>query len=68
MAYYTSDIWSVGVLSYVLLTGESPFLGEDDEDTLENIQYVNNNLETLAELASPEATRFVSLIFKKDPR
>ena len=27
----TTDMWSVGVLSYVLLSGLSPFLGEDNQ-------------------------------------
>ena len=26
-----TDMWSVGVLSYVLLSGLSPFLGEDNQ-------------------------------------
>ena len=27
----TTDMWSVGVISYVLLSGLSPFLGEDNQ-------------------------------------
>ena len=29
-----SDMWSVGVLSYVLLSGYSPFLASGDGDTI----------------------------------
>uniref|UniRef100_A0A0R3PB19 Protein kinase domain-containing protein n=1 Tax=Angiostrongylus costaricensis TaxID=334426 RepID=A0A0R3PB19_ANGCS len=32
-----TDMWSVGTLTYVLLTGISPFHGDDDNETLANI-------------------------------
>uniref|UniRef100_A0A8C2TZE7 Myosin light chain kinase family member 4 n=1 Tax=Coturnix japonica TaxID=93934 RepID=A0A8C2TZE7_COTJA len=31
------DMWSVGVIAYMLLSGLSPFLGDDDNETLNNI-------------------------------
>ena len=31
---HVSDMWSVGVLSYVLLSGYSPFLASGDGDTI----------------------------------
>jgi len=33
----TTDMWSVGVITYVLLSGLSPFLGADNQDTYNNI-------------------------------
>ena len=33
----TTDIWSVGVITYVLLSGLSPFLGADHAETFDNI-------------------------------
>ena len=35
---YASDMWSVGVICYILVSGNSPFLGDDDDDTMSNIQ------------------------------
>uniref|UniRef100_A0A7M5UTU5 Protein kinase domain-containing protein n=1 Tax=Clytia hemisphaerica TaxID=252671 RepID=A0A7M5UTU5_9CNID len=32
-----SDLWSVGVITYILLSGISPFIGDDDNDTLMNV-------------------------------
>lgn len=35
---YASDMWSVGVICYILVSGNSPFLGDDEDDTMANIQ------------------------------
>lgn len=37
VGFYT-DMWSVGVLSYILLSGLSPFGGENDEETLRHVK------------------------------
>ncbi|TRY90328.1 hypothetical protein DNTS_015224 [Danionella cerebrum] len=37
----STDIWPVGVLTYLCLTGVSPFAGENDRDTLLNIRNYN---------------------------
>ncbi|ESO91797.1 hypothetical protein LOTGIDRAFT_121777 [Lottia gigantea] len=37
VGFYT-DMWAVGVLAYVLLSGLSPFAGEDDLETLQNVK------------------------------
>lgn len=34
---FPTDMWSLGVISYMLLSGLSPFLGDDDSETLNNI-------------------------------
>ncbi|XP_041422200.1 myosin light chain kinase family member 4 isoform X4 [Xenopus laevis] len=34
---FPTDMWSVGVITFMLLSGLSPFLGEDDNETLNNI-------------------------------
>uniref|UniRef100_T1IIA6 Muscle M-line assembly protein unc-89 n=1 Tax=Strigamia maritima TaxID=126957 RepID=T1IIA6_STRMM len=62
-----ADVWSVGVLTYVLLSGSSPFLGSDDTETKENINFVRYRFENLHKEITPEATRFLMQIFKKTP-
>lgn len=37
VGFYT-DMWAVGVLAYVLLSGLSPFAGDNDVDTLKNVR------------------------------
>lgn len=32
------DLWSVGIMTYILLSGRSPFRGKDDRETLMKIQ------------------------------
>ncbi|XP_064190005.1 LOW QUALITY PROTEIN: myosin light chain kinase 2, skeletal/cardiac muscle [Anguilla rostrata] len=34
---FPTDMWSLGVITYMLLSGLSPFLGEDDNETLNSI-------------------------------
>ncbi|XP_026854856.2 myosin light chain kinase family member 4 [Electrophorus electricus] len=34
---FPTDMWSLGVITYMLLSGLSPFLGDDDNETLNNI-------------------------------
>ncbi|XP_077316194.1 myosin light chain kinase, smooth muscle-like isoform X3 [Lithobates pipiens] len=34
---FTTDMWSLGVICYILLCGDSPFQGDNDVETLRNI-------------------------------
>ncbi|XP_033863091.1 serine/threonine-protein kinase 17B-like [Acipenser ruthenus] len=36
-----TDMWSVGVIAYMLVTGESPFAGNDKQETYLNVSQVN---------------------------
>ncbi|XP_066587330.1 obscurin isoform X6 [Prorops nasuta] len=67
MAYPQTDIWMVGVLTYVLLSGVSPFRGKDADETRQNITFVRYRFEHLFKELSQEATRFLMLVFKRAP-
>ncbi|XP_036330057.1 obscurin-like [Rhagoletis pomonella] len=62
-----SDIWSVGVLTYLLLSGKSPFRGIDEYDTKQNISFARYRFENLYSEVTPEATRFIMFLFKRHP-
>ncbi|XP_050440783.1 obscurin isoform X44 [Adelges cooleyi] len=66
-AYPYSDIWSLGVITYILLSGMSPFRGANDIETRQNITFVRYRFEYLYKDLSQEATRFLMLLFKRTP-
>ncbi|XP_029309860.1 myosin light chain kinase 2, skeletal/cardiac muscle isoform X2 [Cottoperca gobio] len=42
---FNTDMWSLGVITYMLLSGLCPFLGDDDNETLNNILACKWNFE-----------------------
>lgn len=52
---------------YVLLSGVSPFRGENNEETRQNVLFVRYRFEHLYKELTQEATRFLMLIFKRTP-
>lgn len=67
-AFPQTDIWSVGVIMYILLSGVSPFRGTDNEETRQNVTFVRYRFEYLYKELTQEATRFLILVFKRAPR
>ncbi|NXB80756.1 MYLK2 kinase, partial [Donacobius atricapilla] len=64
---YSTDMWSMGVITYMLLSGLSPFLGDDDTETLNNVLAANWYFdEETFESVSDEAKDFVSNLIIKD--
>ncbi|XP_060693675.1 myosin light chain kinase 3 [Hemiscyllium ocellatum] len=64
---FPTDMWSVGVIAYMLVSGLSPFLGDHDTETMNNI--INANWEFDAEgfeSVSEEAKDFVSNLLVKE--
>ncbi|NXG44706.1 MYLK protein, partial [Psilopogon haemacephalus] len=66
---FSTDMWSVGVICYILLSGESPFQGDSDLETLSNITAARLDFEeeTFSEI-SQQAKDFISQLLQKDPR
>ncbi|KAM3863802.1 serine/threonine kinase 17a like [Diretmus argenteus] len=64
-----TDMWSIGVLTYIMLTGESPFLGDDKQETYLNISQVNVDYsQDTFEGVSPLAVDFIKSLLVKNPR
>ncbi|XP_070841785.1 serine/threonine-protein kinase 17A [Chaetodon trifascialis] len=64
-----TDMWSIGVLAYVMLTGISPFLGEDKQETFLNISQLNVSYseEELQQL-DQAALSFIQTLLRKQPQ
>jgi serine/threonine protein kinase len=67
-AFPQTDIWTVGVLTYVMLSGVVPFKGQDENETRQNISFVRYRFEHLYKEISQEGTRFLMLLFKRQPK
>ncbi|XP_065768814.1 myosin light chain kinase family member 4 isoform X6 [Muntiacus reevesi] len=64
---FPTDMWSVGVITYMLLSGLSPFLGDDDAETLNNILACRWDLEEQEfQDISEEAREFISKLLIKE--
>ncbi|XP_026179430.1 myosin light chain kinase 2, skeletal/cardiac muscle isoform X2 [Mastacembelus armatus] len=63
---FPTDMWSLGVITYMLLSGLSPFLGDDDNETLNNILSCQWNFEEeeFADI-SEEAKDFITRLLVK---
>ena len=74
------DIWSVGVITYVMLCGYPPFFGGSEEEIFEAVRHAHLNFPPRApptpqnlegtpdwEIISPEAKRFVARLLQRDP-
>ncbi|KAL1124522.1 hypothetical protein AAG570_001148, partial [Ranatra chinensis] len=63
------DWWSVGVLTYELLTGASPFTVEGEKNTQQEIsRRILKTNPPIPEDLSPEVSDFISKLLVKDPR
>uniref|UniRef100_A0A671LQK1 Myosin light chain kinase, smooth muscle n=1 Tax=Sinocyclocheilus anshuiensis TaxID=1608454 RepID=A0A671LQK1_9TELE len=66
---YPTDMWSIGVICYILVSGLSPFMGENDNETLANVTSATWDFEDEAfDEISDQAKDFISSLLKKDMR
>ncbi|XP_034542355.1 death-associated protein kinase 2 isoform X1 [Notolabrus celidotus] len=64
-----ADMWSIGVITYILLSGASPFLGDSKQETLANISALNYQFdEELFNNTSELAKSFIRELLEKDTR
>ncbi|XP_030620552.1 death-associated protein kinase 2a [Chanos chanos] len=64
-----ADMWSVGVITYILLSGASPFLGETKQDTLGNISAMNYEFDDeFFSQTSELAKSFIRQLLQKDTK
>ncbi|KAM8838001.1 myosin light chain kinase, smooth muscle-like isoform 2-T4 [Spinachia spinachia] len=64
-----TDIWSIGVICFILLSGESPFQGNNDNETLALVTAAQFEFdEESFEDISDEAKDFIGSLLKKNRR
>uniref|UniRef100_A0A8C7U036 Myosin light chain kinase, smooth muscle n=1 Tax=Oncorhynchus mykiss TaxID=8022 RepID=A0A8C7U036_ONCMY len=64
---YPTDMWSIGVICYILVSGLSPFMGDNDNETLSNVTSATWDFEDDAfDEISDHAKDFITNLLKKD--
>ncbi|KAF6777751.1 hypothetical protein AHF37_02835 [Paragonimus kellicotti] len=66
---FATDMWAIGVITYILLTGISPFAGDSQLETFQNIldcvvDYTREEIRDVTELAKD----FIHRLLVKNPR
>merc|ERR1712159_289878 len=62
-----SDMWSVAVIMFILLSGESPYYYEDEARVSQSVEKVAYAMDEGFETISKDAKDFIKKIFKRGP-
>ncbi|CDS39792.1 death associated protein kinase 1 [Echinococcus multilocularis] len=66
---FATDMWAIGVMTYILLSGISPFAGDTQVETFQNILECSVTFDRDEFLdVSPEARDFITRLLRKNPR
>ncbi|KRY21762.1 Muscle M-line assembly protein unc-89, partial [Trichinella patagoniensis] len=66
-----SDVWAVGLLSFILLSGMHPFAADSsisDDDIIQNVKSEKLDINWIFGTATQEAIRFTTAALKKHPK
>ena len=61
------DIWSVGVIAHIMLSGRPPFFGKSKQEIYKAIVNKKPDFGRVLDSLSPEAIQFTMKCLKKDP-
>jgi serine/threonine protein kinase len=64
----STDIWSIGVIAYILLCGYPPFNGNDDKEIVSAIHRGNYTFIDGWDGVSVQALDFIKCLMRRDPR
>jgi calcium-dependent protein kinase len=63
------DVWSIGVISYILLCGRPPFKGKAKPEIFRHVQYSEPSFDDQPwDKISNEAIDFVRMALRKNPK
>jgi len=62
------DVWSIGVIAYVMLFGHPPFEGSSTKDIFEQILSKKINFDSLLKSFSADAVDFLRICITRDPK